>query len=109
MIDAAFAQRRKTLRSALAGWAGSAAAAEAALRAPDRPVRPRRDARRRGVRPDRRAPRAVARPAPRHGGARPLSAAGQQRLRSTTVSARPPRSASTVRTAAAAALTPHTT
>lgn len=32
-IDAAFAQRRKTLRSALAGWAGSAAAAEAALRA----------------------------------------------------------------------------
>lgn len=31
-IDAAFAQRRKTLRSALAGWAGSAAAAEAALR-----------------------------------------------------------------------------
>ncbi|MDT4932799.1 MAG: rRNA (adenine1518-N6/adenine1519-N6)-dimethyltransferase, partial [Pseudonocardiales bacterium] len=32
-IDAAFAQRRKTLRSALAGWAGSPAAAEAALRA----------------------------------------------------------------------------
>ncbi|GAA4637865.1 16S rRNA (adenine(1518)-N(6)/adenine(1519)-N(6)) -dimethyltransferase RsmA [Actinoallomurus vinaceus] len=32
-IDAAFAQRRKTLRAALAGWAGSAAAAEAALRA----------------------------------------------------------------------------
>ncbi len=30
-IDAAFAQRRKTLRAALAGWAGSAAAAEAAL------------------------------------------------------------------------------
>ncbi|MFC5424515.1 16S rRNA (adenine(1518)-N(6)/adenine(1519)-N(6))-dimethyltransferase RsmA [Brevibacterium otitidis] len=30
-IDAAFAQRRKTLRSALSGWAGSAAAAEAAL------------------------------------------------------------------------------
>ncbi len=30
-IDAAFAQRRKTLRSALAGWAGSAPAAEAAL------------------------------------------------------------------------------
>ncbi|POX41568.1 16S rRNA (adenine(1518)-N(6)/adenine(1519)-N(6))-dimethyltransferase [Streptomyces sp. Ru73] len=30
-VDAAFAQRRKTLRSALAGWAGSAAAAEAAL------------------------------------------------------------------------------
>jgi 16S rRNA (adenine1518-N6/adenine1519-N6)-dimethyltransferase len=33
VIDAAFAQRRKVLRSALAGWAGSAAAAEAALRA----------------------------------------------------------------------------
>jgi len=32
-IDAAFAQRRKTLRAALAGWAGSAAAAELALRA----------------------------------------------------------------------------
>ena len=31
MIDAAFAQRRKMLRSALAGWAGSAAAAEALL------------------------------------------------------------------------------
>jgi 16S rRNA (adenine1518-N6/adenine1519-N6)-dimethyltransferase len=30
-VDAAFAQRRKTLRSALAGWAGSATAAEAAL------------------------------------------------------------------------------
>lgn len=30
-IDAAFAQRRKTLRAALAGWAGSAAAAEEAL------------------------------------------------------------------------------
>ena len=30
-VDAAFAQRRKTLRSALAGWAGSPAAAEAAL------------------------------------------------------------------------------
>jgi 16S rRNA (adenine1518-N6/adenine1519-N6)-dimethyltransferase len=30
-IDAAFAQRRKTLRAALAGWAGSAAAAEARL------------------------------------------------------------------------------
>jgi len=30
-IDAAFAQRRKTLRASLAGWAGSAAAAEAAL------------------------------------------------------------------------------
>ncbi|MDT4920852.1 MAG: rRNA (adenine1518-N6/adenine1519-N6)-dimethyltransferase [Pseudonocardiales bacterium] len=32
-VDAAFAQRRKTLRAALAGWAGSAAAAETALRA----------------------------------------------------------------------------
>jgi 16S rRNA (adenine1518-N6/adenine1519-N6)-dimethyltransferase len=35
VIDAAFAQRRKMLRPALAGWAGSAAAAEAALRAAD--------------------------------------------------------------------------
>jgi 16S rRNA (adenine1518-N6/adenine1519-N6)-dimethyltransferase len=33
LVDAAFAQRRKTLRAALAGWAGSAAAAETALRA----------------------------------------------------------------------------
>jgi 16S rRNA (adenine1518-N6/adenine1519-N6)-dimethyltransferase len=33
LVDAAFAQRRKTLRAALAGWAGSAAAAESALRA----------------------------------------------------------------------------
>ncbi|MCX2968137.1 16S rRNA (adenine(1518)-N(6)/adenine(1519)-N(6))-dimethyltransferase RsmA [Streptomyces sp. TRM70308] len=33
VVDAAFAQRRKTLRAALGGWAGSAAAAEAALRA----------------------------------------------------------------------------
>ena len=32
-VDAAFAQRRKTLRAALASWAGSPAAAEAALRA----------------------------------------------------------------------------
>ncbi len=32
-IDAAFAQRRKTLLAALAGWAGSAVAAEQALRA----------------------------------------------------------------------------
>jgi 16S rRNA (adenine1518-N6/adenine1519-N6)-dimethyltransferase len=32
VIDAAFAQRRKTLRSALASWAGSAGAAEALLR-----------------------------------------------------------------------------
>jgi 16S rRNA (adenine1518-N6/adenine1519-N6)-dimethyltransferase len=33
VIDAAFAQRRKTLRAALAGWAGSPAAAEQVLRA----------------------------------------------------------------------------
>jgi 16S rRNA (adenine1518-N6/adenine1519-N6)-dimethyltransferase len=33
VIDAAFGQRRKTLRAALAGWAGSAAAAERVLRA----------------------------------------------------------------------------
>jgi 16S rRNA (adenine1518-N6/adenine1519-N6)-dimethyltransferase len=33
LIDAAFAQRRKALRSALSGWAGSPAAAEEALRA----------------------------------------------------------------------------
>ncbi len=33
VVDAAFAQRRKTLRSALAGWAGSPALAETALRA----------------------------------------------------------------------------
>ncbi|MEQ3551718.1 16S rRNA (adenine(1518)-N(6)/adenine(1519)-N(6))-dimethyltransferase RsmA [Pseudonocardia nematodicida] len=33
VIEAAFAQRRKALRGALAGWAGSAAAAETALRA----------------------------------------------------------------------------
>ena len=32
-VDAAFAQRRKTLRAALAGWAGSADAAEQRLRA----------------------------------------------------------------------------
>lgn len=32
-IDAAFAQRRKTLRAALSGWAGSGAEAEAVLRA----------------------------------------------------------------------------
>jgi len=35
VIDAAFSQRRKTLRSALAAWAGSPAAAEKALRAAD--------------------------------------------------------------------------
>ncbi len=33
VVDAAFAQRRKTLRAALAGWAGSPDAAEARLRA----------------------------------------------------------------------------
>jgi len=33
LVDAAFGQRRKTLRAALAGWAGGPAAAEAALRA----------------------------------------------------------------------------
>ena len=32
VVDAAFAQRRKTLRAALAGWAGSAAGAERVLR-----------------------------------------------------------------------------
>jgi 16S rRNA (adenine1518-N6/adenine1519-N6)-dimethyltransferase len=31
VVDAAFAQRRKTLRSALKGYAGSASAAETAL------------------------------------------------------------------------------
>jgi 16S rRNA (adenine1518-N6/adenine1519-N6)-dimethyltransferase len=33
VVDAAFAQRRKTLRAALSGWAGSPDAAETALRA----------------------------------------------------------------------------
>ncbi|MBO0825463.1 MAG: 16S rRNA (adenine(1518)-N(6)/adenine(1519)-N(6))-dimethyltransferase, partial [Actinobacteria bacterium] len=33
VIDAAFSQRRKTLRAALAAWAGSAGAAEQILRA----------------------------------------------------------------------------
>jgi 16S rRNA (adenine1518-N6/adenine1519-N6)-dimethyltransferase len=33
LVDAAFAQRRKTLRAALAGWAGSPASAERVLRA----------------------------------------------------------------------------
>ncbi len=33
VVDAAFAQRRKTLRAALSGWAGGPAAAERALRA----------------------------------------------------------------------------
>jgi len=35
VVDAAFGQRRKTLRAALAGWAGSAPAAELLLRAAD--------------------------------------------------------------------------
>ena len=35
VVDAAFAQRRKTLRAALSGWAGSGAAAEEALVASD--------------------------------------------------------------------------
>jgi 16S rRNA (adenine1518-N6/adenine1519-N6)-dimethyltransferase len=35
VIDAAFSQRRKTLRSALAAWAGSPSAAEDTLRAAD--------------------------------------------------------------------------
>ena len=35
VIDAAFSQRRKTLRAALASWAGSPGAAEAVLRAAD--------------------------------------------------------------------------
>ena len=64
-VDAAFAQRRKTLRAALAGWAGSAAAAERALRAAGiDPRAARRAARRRGVRgARRRARRARPRPA----------------------------------------------
>jgi 16S rRNA (adenine1518-N6/adenine1519-N6)-dimethyltransferase len=33
VVDAAFAQRRKTLRAALAGWAGSPVEAERRLRA----------------------------------------------------------------------------
>ncbi len=44
VIDAAFAQRRKTLRAALAGWAGSAADAERALRAADVDPRARGEA-----------------------------------------------------------------
>ena len=35
VIDAAFRQRRKTLRAALSGWAGSAPEAERLLRAAD--------------------------------------------------------------------------
>jgi 16S rRNA (adenine1518-N6/adenine1519-N6)-dimethyltransferase len=33
LVDAAFSQRRKTLRAALGSWAGSAAAAERILQA----------------------------------------------------------------------------
>ncbi|OEV05266.1 16S rRNA (adenine(1518)-N(6)/adenine(1519)-N(6))-dimethyltransferase RsmA [Streptomyces oceani] len=44
VVDAAFAQRRKTLRAALAGWAGSATAAEAALTAAGIPARERGEA-----------------------------------------------------------------
>ena len=53
VIDAAFGQRRKTLRAALAAWAGSPAEAERVLRAagvdPGRAARPRG----RGLRPHR--------------------------------------------------------
>ena len=57
LVDAAFAQRRKTLRAALAGWAGSPAAAETALRAAGLDPKVRgRGARRRGVRPAGRSP-----------------------------------------------------
>ena len=44
MVDAAFGQRRKTLRAALAGWAGSAAGGGGVLRAAG--VDPARAARR---------------------------------------------------------------
>ncbi|WP_335971008.1 MULTISPECIES: 16S rRNA (adenine(1518)-N(6)/adenine(1519)-N(6))-dimethyltransferase RsmA [Streptomycetaceae] len=44
VVDAAFAQRRKTLRAALSGWAGSAAAAEAALVAAGVPPQARGEA-----------------------------------------------------------------
>ncbi|WP_173096373.1 16S rRNA (adenine(1518)-N(6)/adenine(1519)-N(6))-dimethyltransferase RsmA [Actinomadura verrucosospora] len=44
VVDAAFAQRRKTLRAALAGWAGSPADAERALRAADVDPRARGEA-----------------------------------------------------------------
>ncbi|MFF5260799.1 16S rRNA (adenine(1518)-N(6)/adenine(1519)-N(6))-dimethyltransferase RsmA [Actinomadura viridis] len=44
VVDAAFAQRRKTLRAALAGWAGSPAAAETALRAAEVDPRARGEA-----------------------------------------------------------------
>jgi 16S rRNA (adenine1518-N6/adenine1519-N6)-dimethyltransferase len=44
LVDAAFAQRRKTLRAALRGWAGSAENAERALRAADIDPRTRGEA-----------------------------------------------------------------
>jgi 16S rRNA (adenine1518-N6/adenine1519-N6)-dimethyltransferase len=44
LVDAAFAQRRKTLRAALRGWAGSADNAEQALRAADIDPRTRGEA-----------------------------------------------------------------
>lgn len=47
LIDAAFAQRRKALRSALAGWAGSPGAAEDALR--EAGIDPRERAERLGI------------------------------------------------------------
>ncbi len=54
-VDAAFAQRRKTLRAALAGWAGGAPAAEAVPAGRrGRPECPGRAARHRAVRGDRR-------------------------------------------------------
>ncbi len=57
VVDAAFAQRRKQLRPALSGLAGSAEAAEAALRAAGvDPTDARRGPRRHGVRPDRGVP-----------------------------------------------------
>ena len=56
VVDAAFAQRRKTLRSALAGWAGSPPAAEArAARGRGRPRGARGAARCRRLRSHRRA------------------------------------------------------
>ena len=54
VVDAAFAQRRKTLRAALAGWAGSPAAAEDALRARRHQPAARGETPRRRVREDRR-------------------------------------------------------
>ena len=60
VVDAAFAHRRKALRGVLRALAGSGEAAEAALRRGGRrPAGPRRVARRRRVRPDRRGAAAV--------------------------------------------------